>query len=128
MPGTQRVAGFTLIELSVALAIGALLLTLAMPGLARFYARLQFDTKMAELSSGLAALPRLAYALGEEGTLADLAAQHLDIPPDWSLHGADGIYIRSNGLCAGGRLRVETPGGEREFELVPPFCETARTP
>lgn len=124
----MRSRGFTLIELSVALAIAGLLVAVAIPGLARLYARVQFNASVAELASGINALPRVAFALGEEGTLSDLAARHLDIPPGWTLAGADRIYIRSSGLCGGGRLHIVTPGGERELELEPPFCRVARKP
>jgi prepilin-type N-terminal cleavage/methylation domain-containing protein len=124
----MRSRGFTLIELSVALAIAGLLLAVAIPGLARLYARVQFNATVAELVSGIGALPRVAFALGEEGTLADLAARHLEIPRGWTLAGADQIYIRSSGICAGGQLRIVTPGGERELELEPPFCRMARKP
>ena len=118
----MRARGFTLIELSVALAIGALLLAVAIPGLSRLLARVRFDTALGELQSDIVALPRLAFALGEEGTLEELAARHLQIPDGWTLGGARDIYIRSSGVCAGGALRVVTPGGERELRLAPPFC------
>jgi prepilin-type N-terminal cleavage/methylation domain-containing protein len=114
--------GFTLIELSVALAIAALLLALVVPGLGRLYARVKFNSTLERLEAGIAALPRIAFALGEEGTLADLAARHLEVPADWSLGGAEQIYVRSNGVCAGGTLRVVTPGGERALELRAPYC------
>jgi prepilin-type N-terminal cleavage/methylation domain-containing protein len=124
----MRSRGFTLIELSVALAIAGLLIAVAIPGLARLYARVQFNASVAELTSGISALPRVAFALGEEGTLSDLAARHLEIPHEWTLVGAERIYIRSSGLCAGGPLRIVTPGGERELELEPPFCRVASKP
>ena len=117
--------GFTLIELSVALMIAALLLALAIPALGRLYARVQFNSELQQLEAGIAALPRIAYALGEEGTLADLAARHLQVPSGWLLGGADQIYIRSSGVCAGGTLRVVTPGGERALDLVAPWCTIA---
>lgn len=124
----MRTRGFTLIELSVALAIAALLLALAVPGMARLYARVQFNARLGELESGIAALPRMAYALGEEGTLAALAGRHLELPAGWSLAGAEDIYIRSSGVCAGGELRILTPGDERELVLEPPYCTVAGGP
>lgn len=124
----RRTRGFTLIEISVALAIGALIVAIAIPGLARLYARLRFNADVGELTSGIGALPRLAFALGEEGTLEQLAARHIELPRDWSLVGAERIYIRSSGLCTGGTVRIVTPAGERELELEAPFCAPVRTP
>ena len=122
----MRARGFTLIELSVALAIAALLLAVAIPAFSRLLARVRFDTALGELQHGISSLPRIAFALGEEGTLEELAARHLDVPAGWTLGGAREIYIRSSGVCAGGVLRVVTPGGERELQLAPPFCSVER--
>jgi prepilin-type N-terminal cleavage/methylation domain-containing protein len=133
MPGPRqhlpmRARGFTLIELSVALLLAGLLLAVAIPGLSRLLARVRFDAELRQLENGIAALPRLAWALGEEGTLAHLAERHLEIPDGWVLVGADAVYIRSSGLCAGGSVRVLTPGGERELLLTPPFCRVGPAP
>lgn len=120
--------GFTLIELSVSLAILALVLGLSAPALGRLYERLRFDTQLRELQDGIAALPRLAYAHGLEGSLAELAGAWLDVPEDWVLVGADAIFVRRNGLCAGGELRVVGRNIERQLRLTPPFCTVERLP
>jgi prepilin-type N-terminal cleavage/methylation domain-containing protein len=122
----RRTRGFTLIELSVSLAIAGLLLAVAIPGLSRLYARVQFNARLDDLESGITAMSRVAYALGEEGSLAAMIDRHLVLPADWTLAGAEDIYVRSSGLCAGGTLRVITPGGERELVLQPPFCAVER--
>src|SRR5262245_53130687 len=101
------------------------MLAVVIPGLGRLYARLHFNSELQQLEAGIASLPRVAYALGEEGTLADLAARHLEVPSGWQLGGADQIYIRSSGVCGGGTLRVVTPGGERALELLAPWCTLA---
>lgn len=114
--------GFTLIEISVALVIGALVLAIAAPALSRLNDRVRFNTRLQSLEDGIAALPRLAYATGEEGSLQELAGHHLDIPRGWSLVGGEKIFIKRNGLCAGGQLHVVAGHIERELELQPPFC------
>lgn len=114
--------GFTLIEISVALVIGALVLAIAAPALSRLNDRVRFNTRLQALEDGIAALPRLAYTTGEEGSLRDLAERHLDVPAGWSLVGGERIFIKRNGLCAGGELRLLAGQIERELELVPPFC------
>jgi prepilin-type N-terminal cleavage/methylation domain-containing protein len=117
-----RARGFTLIEISVALVIGALVLAIAAPALSRLNDRVRFNTRLQALEDGIAALPRLAYATGEEGSLRDLAERHLDIPAGWSLAGAEKIFIKRNGLCAGGALQIIAGQSERQLELAPPFC------
>ena len=70
--------GFTLIEISVALVIGALVLAIAAPALSRLNDRVRFNARLQGLEDGIAALPRLAYATGDEGSLQDLAERHLE--------------------------------------------------
>lgn len=117
--------GFTLIEVTLVMLLLGVLLALVAPALGRLYGRLAADTRLAELRSRIAALPVLAYALGEEGTLAELAARHVALPPGWSLRGAEAVYVRANGLCSGGTITVLTPDGELELPLEPPFCAAA---
>ncbi len=114
--------GFTLIEITVVLIIFGVTLALAAPGLGRIYTRLESRSALQEVSSGIGALPLLAWALGEEGSLEELATRHLELPAGWSLVDADSVYIRANGICSGGAVRLLTPQGERELELEPPFC------
>jgi prepilin-type N-terminal cleavage/methylation domain-containing protein len=118
----QGARGFTLIEISVALVIGALVLAIAAPALSRLNERVRFNARLQGLQDGIAALPRLAYATGDEGSLQELAERHLDLPAGWSLVGAENIFIKRNGLCAGGDLRVIAGSSERQLELAPPFC------
>lgn len=122
----RRAGGFTLIEISVALAIGALVLALAAPALGRLYARVQFNAAVRGVEDGLSALPRLAWALGEEGSLAELSQRHLEIPEGWELAGAEAIFVRRNGICAGGALTLVAGDIERRLVLDAPFCTVRR--
>ncbi len=117
-----RVYGFTLIEITVVLIIFGVILALAAPGLERVYTHLESRSALQKASSGIGTLPLLAWALGEEGNLEELATRHLELPAGWSLVDADSVYIRANGICSGGTVRLLTPQGERELELAPPFC------
>lgn len=117
-----RARGFTLIELAVTLALLGALLALTAPALARLHARLTLAGELRDLQQRIGALPALAWSRGEEGTLAQLLERHVALPRDWSLHGAESVFIRSNGLCSGGTLELLTPGGARRIELQPPFC------
>lgn len=118
----RHARGFTLIELSVVLLITGLLLAVAIPGLTRLYDRVQFKSRLTELLQGVSALPRIAYALGEEGSLDELVQRHMQLPHGWTLSGGEDIYIRSSGICSGGTLHIITPSVEREVSLAPPFC------
>lgn len=117
-----RERGFTLIELSVTLVLLGALLALTAPALARLHARLTLASELNALLQRIATLPTLAWSRGEEGTLEQLLAHHVELPRDWSLRGAESVFIRSNGLCSGGTIELLTPGGARRIELQPPFC------
>jgi prepilin-type N-terminal cleavage/methylation domain-containing protein len=114
--------GFTLVEILLVLVLLGLLLALAAPALGKLYARIGFNSTLQELIGGIGALPLLAYALGEEGTLEELAARHLELPEGWSLVGGKDIYLRANGVCSGGTVRLVWPEGARVLELEAPFC------
>lgn len=118
----RRQGGFTLIEISVALLIGALVLGIAAPALSRLLDRVRFNARLHQLEDGIAALPRVAYATGTEGSLSALAERYLDVPAGWSIAGGDTIFIRRNGLCAGGEVNVIAGPSERRLELLAPFC------
>ncbi|MBK7519489.1 MAG: type II secretion system protein [Gammaproteobacteria bacterium] len=119
---TRRSRGFTLIEITVVLIVFGVVLALAVSGLGRVYTCFETRSALQEVSNGIGALPLLAWALGEEGTLEELAARHLELPAGWSLAEVDAVYIRANGICSGGRVRLLTPQGERDLELAPPLC------
>ena len=40
----------------------------------------------------------------------------------WSLAGAEKVFIKRNGLCAGGSITVIAGLSERALDLAPPFC------
>jgi prepilin-type N-terminal cleavage/methylation domain-containing protein len=115
-------SGFTLIEITVVLLIFGVILAVAAPGLGRMYSRLETRSAVQKVTSGISALPLQAWALGEEGTLDELAARHLELPSGWSLADADTVFIRANGVCSGGTVMLLTPDLDLELELEPPFC------
>ena len=123
-----RSGGYTLIEITVVLILLAVVLGLAAPGLSRLYGRVVLRSNMQDLQNAIAGLPLVAYALGEEGTLAQLAAAHVQLPDDWSLQDADTIYLRATGLCSGGTLRIVTPQGPQSLLLEAPFCVPRAAP
>jgi prepilin-type N-terminal cleavage/methylation domain-containing protein len=118
----RDVRGFTLIEILLVLALLGLLLTLTAPALGKLYARIGVNSDLQNLIGGIGALPLLAFALGEEGTLEELAERHLELPDGWSMQGGKDIYVRANGVCSGGTLRLVWPEGTRVLELEAPFC------
>jgi general secretion pathway protein G len=124
----ERDSGFTLVEIIVVLLLFALLVAVSAPGLARLYGRIQLNADMREIQSRIAAVPVLAYASGDEGLLADLLQRQVELPSGWTLLDDGGIYVRANGVCSGGTLRLDTPSGERELVLEQPFCEPQTQP
>lgn len=123
-----RERGFTLIELTVVMVLLGMLYAVAAPALGKLHARLAFDSDRADLLSRIAALPVRAWASGEEGTLAELAARHGVASEGWRIEGGDAVYIRANGVCSGGAIRLLSPRGVLRVHLDPPFCSIGGAP
>lgn len=123
-----RERGFTLIEITVVMVLMGLLYAIAAPALGKLYARLGYSADLNDTLAQITALPVRVYATGEEGTLEALAERHLTLPEGWTLAGADAIYLRPNGVCSGGTVRLQTPLGVRDLVLEPPFCGARATP
>jgi len=123
-----RGGGFTLVEIMVVLLMFALLVAVSAPGLSRLYARIQLNADLRELENRIAALPVLAYASGAEGPLEELLQRQVELPSGWAVLDGGGIYVRANGVCSGGALRLRTPSGERELVLEAPFCAPRSEP
>jgi len=131
-------AGFSLLEMTVALAIMGLLGALAMPALSRIAERTGFSLDRQDLEQQLNALPQIAATQGRnlvltssttpDGSYAAPAAAAGDpfpvkLPAGWSIAVDAPIRYRYDGTCGGGRLHVTTPEAEFDYLMNPPLCE-----
>jgi prepilin-type N-terminal cleavage/methylation domain-containing protein len=123
-------AGFTLIELVVALAVVGLTLAFVLPRLTGWVDRLgrssaqqRFEDSVAGLGSQARRGGRTVYLRSsspDAATAADEAS--IDLPRGWSVEVEPPIAFHYDGLCTGGVVRLLTPAGEQRYQLVAPYC------
>jgi prepilin-type N-terminal cleavage/methylation domain-containing protein len=122
-------AGFTLIEIVVAIAIVGLALTFVLPRLSGLLDRLGSSMRQQRFEDHLAALGSEARRTGRTVLLRSTEPQKkpetkpaIELPSDWFLVVDPPITFSYNGMCTGGTVRLSFPGGERRYQLVAPYC------
>jgi len=128
-----EVAGFTLIEIVIALAVVGLIIGLVIPIAGGWLARLGRSSQLQAVEDALAALPEKARRSGHSISLGTIEASpkpddgaSIALRPDWALIVEKPIVFRYDGFCTGGSLRLTFPGGESAYRLDPPFCRPQR--
>lgn len=122
-------AGFTLIEIVVAIAIVGLALGFVLPRLSGLLDRLGSSTRQQRFEDHLAALGSEARRTGHTVLLRSIDPQKkpatkpaIELPSDWSLVVDPPITFNYNGVCTGGIVHLSFPGGERRYRLLAPYC------
>ena len=104
-------AGFTLLELLLVLTLVALLTGLVAPRAWQWIDSARLRANLDRARTSLESLPRQAFATARRievnGEAADLP---LTLPDGWSLVTPAPLRYGSNGMTAGGRLRVMDEG------------------
>ena len=123
-------AGFTLIELVVAIAIVGMTLTFVLPRLAGWVDRLELSSAQGRFEDSVVGLGSEARRGGRTiflranrpGAPAAADEAPIDLPRGWNLEARPPIAFRYDGLCTGGIVRLLTPGGEKTYQLLAPYC------
>ena len=129
-------AGFTLIELTVVLALLGLLTALAVPNLQRLFVSVSTSTERQHILDQFEALGRdalangRAYVVFSEAPDADTAAVYgdfeprpIDLPEAWRFRLDRPLVVRANGFCRGGELTlIHQDAPVLRATLAPPYC------
>lgn len=129
-------AGFTLLELTVVLALLGLLTALAVPNLQRLFASVSTSTERRHILDQFEALGREALANGRAYVVfsevpdADTAASYadfefrpIDLPDAWRFRLDRPLLVRANGFCRGGELTlIHEDAPVLRATLAPPYC------
>jgi type II secretory pathway pseudopilin PulG len=119
-----RMAGYTLMELLVILALIGLLASVTLPRLHSGYQSAQRAFEREDVAAQLAALGYRAARERREISLEDAPAQGLlQLPEGWRLTPEAPVIYRANGTCAGGTVSVRIEERYQTWKLEPPWCQ-----
>jgi len=145
-PSRMALAGFTLLELLIVLAIMAGLVAIAVPQFSQLYNRVRASFDRADLEQQLLQLPQLVRQRGRSGVLldpnqpsapGDAAAGiepegsggfdqweplRVDLPAGWAMRVPKPVFYRFTGACSGGEVDFLLPPALLRYKLTPPLC------
>ena len=125
----RAAAGYTLLEMTVVLAIIGLVMSLAAPPLFKTVERYRERVALEDVQRQLQRLPVLVARLGRAQHLDDQTPWPWGLPPldlgGWVLVYKTPLVIQANGYCEGAELELQH--GERHvpFTVTAPFCAIA---
>ena len=110
----RRGRGFTLLELLVVLALGAMLTGIAVPALLRGLDSARERGAVSDVTAMLAGLPAFAFQRGEPLALSasDLARMAPALPDGWRLEVDGALRYSAAGVAEGGAVTLRAPGRE----------------
>jgi prepilin-type N-terminal cleavage/methylation domain-containing protein len=119
--------GFTLIEVVIALAIISITVSFVLPRLAEWIDRLAFSMRQQQFEDALAGLGTRARQSGRTLVLRSTGsapglAEAIEVPSTWDLRVEPPVAFRYDGVCTGGTVRLNFPGGEKTYRLQAPYC------
>ncbi len=113
-------------ELLLVMAILGLLAGMALPRLAVLYRSFSWASQRGDVLRSIAGLGLVASRQGKSFDLSRYPEPSgqlpLHLPAGWRISAESPIHYRSNGVCTGGKLRLQYKGRILRLKLKPPFC------
>ena len=127
----MRQAGFTLLEMMVAVAIMALGMALVAPASFRMIGTWQESSDVSRVLKRVAALPLSARQAGhalrlDEETPPERMAALLDLPEGWRMQFEQPLLVHPNGACEGAGATLVTARQSIPLRIGAPFCRPER--
>lgn len=107
IPGA-RVRGFTLLELTVVLALVSLLTAIVGPRLWGWVESARYRADIDRVASALRAVPSATFFSGKSREIARAADLGLALPEGWYLETSGPLRYAANGMSSGGVVSLKT--------------------
>jgi hypothetical protein len=114
------------------LALFALVAGLVLPRLTTLYESMRWASERDEVLENIANLGFMAFQEGrnfeipasepDEELFSRFESAPLNLPQGWCLTTEEPIRYSDNGICSGGRLKLEYEGRTLDVLLRPPLC------
>ncbi|WOR15364.1 prepilin-type N-terminal cleavage/methylation domain-containing protein [Hyphomonas sp. FCG-A18] len=122
-PQTGRSAGFSLLEVTVALFLLGLMLTLVAQSGVRMVERWQMSSTERDIRNQINSLPLQAYASRQNLIIGADNQELLDLETDWQVSVGEPILFSQTGMCSSGELVIGAPRGRTwTYTISPPDC------
>lgn len=132
----SNLAGFTLFEILIVLALISLIAGLVVGGGAQMYGSIQFALEKSDIEKSLNDLPYQSFTLKKRIVLGNesepesqidpqddlVTSPHLKLPPNWTAYVSYPVIYRSNGYCSGGLIKLKSDNRELNYTLKAPNC------
>lgn len=130
--GAARLAGFTLLEMIVVLAILGLATAMVAPAALRSIDTWRRQAEQDSLLDQIRALPGNARATGRPVVVSAEAIASakppLHVAADWTLRIPAPWRVNANGVCGGGEVEIGNAYGTRMIKVASPFCDPVVQP
>ena len=116
-------SGFSLLEMTVALFLGAMLLTLVAESGVTMLDRWQLSLAERNIRNQVSALPLKAHASRRAFTFDEAIGSDIILPEGWTISAEDEIFYADTGICSGGVVEIRSPNDRVwRYSMEAPFC------
>ncbi|MEM7493411.1 MAG: prepilin-type N-terminal cleavage/methylation domain-containing protein [Pseudomonadota bacterium] len=113
----SNIAGFSLLEIMLALALVSVVLTVSVRSGVNMVMRWQLSSQVKTIVNTVNSFSVTAYTRSREMSLSELVQQNVELPSDWMITILEDATFSRAGYCERGAFQIEADN-ERVFNYV----------